>query len=65
MFSLLLALLFPVVVQSSLHPVDCNEVYRSGFGLNGVHTIYPAGPTSPVQVFCDMSMDSAHLGKWT
>ncbi|XP_041752482.1 microfibril-associated glycoprotein 4 isoform X3 [Coregonus clupeaformis] len=65
MFSLLLALLFPVVVQSSLHPVDCNEVYRSGFGLNGVYTIHPAGPTSPVQVFCDMSMDSAYLGKWT
>uniref|UniRef100_A0A8C7JL12 Microfibril associated protein 4 n=2 Tax=Oncorhynchus kisutch TaxID=8019 RepID=A0A8C7JL12_ONCKI len=62
---LLLALLVPVMVQSSLHPVDCDEVYRSGSGQNGVYTIYPAGPTSPVQVFCDMGFESAYLGKWT
>uniref|UniRef100_A0A4W5LLG9 Fibrinogen C-terminal domain-containing protein n=1 Tax=Hucho hucho TaxID=62062 RepID=A0A4W5LLG9_9TELE len=65
MFSLMLALLVPVVVQSYLHPVDCNEVYQSGSGMNGVYTIYPAGNTSPVQVFCEMSMDSANPGKWT
>ncbi|XP_045557875.1 microfibril-associated glycoprotein 4-like [Salmo salar] len=65
MFSLMLVLLVPVAVQSSLHPVDCNEVYQSGSGQNGVYTIYPAGSTSPVQVFCEMSMDSAYPGKWT
>ncbi|XP_035624184.1 microfibril-associated glycoprotein 4-like [Oncorhynchus keta] len=64
MFSLMLVLLVPVTVQSSLHPVDCNEVYQSGSGQNGVFTIYPAGSTSPVQVFCEMSMDSAFSGKW-
>ncbi|XP_052360704.1 microfibril-associated glycoprotein 4-like [Oncorhynchus keta] len=62
---LLLALLAPVMAQSSLHPVDCDEVYRSGSGQNGVYTIYPAGPTSPVQVFCDMGLESAYRGKWT
>ncbi|CDQ95410.1 unnamed protein product [Oncorhynchus mykiss] len=65
MFSVMLVLLVPVAVQSSLHPVDCNEVYQSGSGQNGVYTIYPAGSTSPVQVFCEMSMDSAFSGKWT
>uniref|UniRef100_A0AAY5KRP3 Fibrinogen C-terminal domain-containing protein n=1 Tax=Esox lucius TaxID=8010 RepID=A0AAY5KRP3_ESOLU len=52
-----------MVVQSSLNPVDCNDIYKSGFGQNGVYTIYPAGPTSPVQVFCDMSIYSN--AKWT
>ncbi|KAL0983685.1 hypothetical protein UPYG_G00131330 [Umbra pygmaea] len=65
MFRLLLFWLVPMAVQS-LNPVDCNDVYTSGFGQNGVYTIYPAGPTSPVQVFCDMSMEGgAYLGKWT
>ncbi|XP_028976086.2 microfibril-associated glycoprotein 4-like [Esox lucius] len=66
MFRLLVVLLVPMVVQSSLNPVDCNDIYKSGFGQNGVYTIYPAGPTSPVQVFCDMSTEGgAYLGKWT
>uniref|UniRef100_A0A6Q2XP77 Fibrinogen C-terminal domain-containing protein n=1 Tax=Esox lucius TaxID=8010 RepID=A0A6Q2XP77_ESOLU len=66
MFRLLLVVLVPMVVQSSLNPMDCNDIYKSGFGQNGVYTIYPAGPTSPVQVFCDMSMEGgAYLGKWT
>ncbi|KAJ8013668.1 hypothetical protein DPEC_G00032190 [Dallia pectoralis] len=64
LFCLLLALLAPMVVQSSLNPVDCNDIYRSGSGQNGVFTIYPAGPPSPVQVFCDME-GGAYLGKWT
>uniref|UniRef100_A0A8C6PYQ1 Microfibril associated protein 4, tandem duplicate 3 n=1 Tax=Nothobranchius furzeri TaxID=105023 RepID=A0A8C6PYQ1_NOTFU len=38
-------------------PMDCSDVYRTGWGLDGVYTIYPAGPTSPVQVYCDMSQD--------
>ncbi|KAJ8013672.1 hypothetical protein DPEC_G00032230 [Dallia pectoralis] len=63
-FCLLLAILAPMVVQSSLNPVDCNDIYRSGSGQNGVFTIYPAGPTSPVQVFCDMEC-GAYMGKWT
>ncbi|NP_001291155.1 microfibrillar-associated protein 4 precursor [Esox lucius] len=65
-FRLLLPLLIPVMVQCSLDPVDCSQVYASGHGQNGVYTIYPAGPTSPVQVFCDMSMDNGeYQGKWT
>ncbi|XP_067089748.1 microfibril-associated glycoprotein 4-like isoform X3 [Osmerus mordax] len=49
-FVVLVALL-PVAVSSPpFLPVDCADVYSSGFGSSGVYTIYPAGPTSPVQV---------------
>ncbi|KAJ7987376.1 hypothetical protein DPEC_G00325850 [Dallia pectoralis] len=66
MISLLLSLLIPLAAQSYLNPTDCNDIYMSGSGQNGVYTIYPAGPTSPVQVFCDMSMDGGESsGKWT
>ena len=52
--------------QSAL-PTDCSDVYRAGSGLDGVYTIYPAGPTSPVQVYCDMSKDhmDSSAEKWT
>ncbi|XP_017291133.2 microfibril-associated glycoprotein 4 [Kryptolebias marmoratus] len=48
-------------------PSDCSDVYRSGSGRDGVYTVYPAGPTSPVQVYCDMSQDDgdASAEKWT
>uniref|UniRef100_A0A8C5FRI2 Fibrinogen C-terminal domain-containing protein n=1 Tax=Gadus morhua TaxID=8049 RepID=A0A8C5FRI2_GADMO len=50
----------PVVVSGTPEslPVDCSDLYSNGFGNSGVYTIFPAGPTSPVQVFCEMgSMD--------
>ncbi|CAL8286565.1 unnamed protein product [Boreogadus saida] len=47
-------------------PVDCSDLYNDGFGNSGVYTIFPAGPTSPVQVFCEMgSMDAPDSNKWT
>ena len=47
-------------------PVDCSDLYDNGFGSSGVYTIFPAGPTSPVQVFCEMgSMDAPDRDKWT
>eukprot|EP00063_Salmo_salar_P062917 XP_014037752.1 PREDICTED: microfibril-associated glycoprotein 4-like isoform X3 [Salmo salar] len=62
---LLLVLLVPMMVQSSLHPVDCDEVYRSGSGQNGVYTIYPAGPTSPVQLIQSRQDGSVNIHrKW-
>ncbi|XP_067089747.1 microfibril-associated glycoprotein 4-like isoform X2 [Osmerus mordax] len=65
-FVVLVALL-PVAVSSPpFLPVDCADVYSSGFGSSGVYTIYPAGPTSPVQVYCDMGcVDEPDGGRWT
>lgn len=42
-------------------------MYKAGSGLSGVYAIYPAGPTSPVQVYCDMSLDGVDNSpeKWT
>ncbi|XP_028989692.1 microfibril-associated glycoprotein 4-like isoform X2 [Betta splendens] len=37
-------------------PLDCSEVYKQDDSRSsGVYTIFPIGPTSPVQVHCDMS----------
>ena len=59
----------PPVVESGIPvtlPVDCSDLYNNGFGNSGVYTIFPAGPTSPVQVFCEMgSMDAPDSDKWT
>ena len=58
----------PVVVSGTPEslPVDCSDLYSNGFGNSGVYTIFPAGPTSPVQVFCEMdSMDAPDSDKWT
>ena len=58
----------PVVVSGTPEslPVDCSDLYNNGFGNSGVYTIFPAGPTSPVQVFCEMgSMDAPDSDKWT
>ncbi|KAI3365495.1 hypothetical protein L3Q82_010581, partial [Scortum barcoo] len=62
-----LAMLLPAASYQSLLPTDCSDVYRAGSGLDGVYTIYPAGPTSPVQVYCDMSRDGTADSpeKWT
>ncbi|KAM3864465.1 uncharacterized protein ACN63O_012379 [Diretmus argenteus] len=57
-------LLVPVAVSSPVYvPVDCADLYSRGFGQSGVYTIYPAGPTSPILVYCDM--DEPDVGKWT
>lgn len=62
-----LAVLLPVAAHQSPLPTDCSDIYRAGSGLDGVYTIYPAGPTSPVQVYCDMSLDNNDNSaeKWT
>nr|XP_046232791.1 microfibril-associated glycoprotein 4-like [Scatophagus argus] len=67
MLRVVLAVLLPVAAYQSPLPTDCSDIYRSGSGLDGVYTIYPAGPTSPVQVYCDMSKDNIDESpeKWT
>ncbi|KAM6957143.1 microfibril-associated glycoprotein 4-like [Aplochiton taeniatus] len=45
-------------------PVDCADIFSNGFGRSGVYTIYPAGPTSPILVYCDMDYDNEGA-KWT
>ena len=59
-----LAVLLPVAAYQSPLPTDCSDIYKAGSGQDGVYTIYPAGPTSPVQVYCDMSKDDS-AEKWT
>ncbi|XP_016895700.1 microfibril-associated glycoprotein 4-like [Cynoglossus semilaevis] len=62
MVFIVLLLLIPACFCTSVfYPVDCNDVYVRGFGDSGVYTIYPAGPVSPVQVYCEMDPD----GQWT
>lgn len=61
----MLAVLLPVAAYQSPLPTDCSDIYRAGSGTDGVYTIYPAGPTSPVQVYCDMSRDDSSAEKWT
>lgn len=67
MLRVVLAVLLPVAAHQSPPPSDCSDIYRAGSGLDGVYTIYPAGPTSPVQVYCDMSNDGTDKSaeKWT
>lgn len=63
----MLAVLLPVAAHPSPLPIDCSDIYTAGSGMDGVYTIYPAGHTSPVQVYCDMSKDSLDNSaeKWT
>ncbi|KAF7666178.1 hypothetical protein LDENG_00117610 [Lucifuga dentata] len=67
MLRLVLAVLLPAASYQSPLPIDCSDIYRAGSGQDGVYTIYPAGPTSPVQVYCDMSKDHTEdtAEKWT
>ncbi|KAJ0066218.1 hypothetical protein NL108_004119 [Boleophthalmus pectinirostris] len=66
MLRVVLVLLLPVVALQSPLPFDCDDVYKSGSGQNGVYTIYPAGPTSALQVYCDMGEDATDsAAKWT
>ncbi|XP_076008336.1 microfibril-associated glycoprotein 4-like [Genypterus blacodes] len=67
MLRVVLSVLLPVAAYPSPPPVDCSDIYRAGLGQDGVYTIYPAGPTSPVQVYCEMSNDQLEVTaeKWT
>ncbi|TWW82176.1 microfibril-associated glycoprotein 4-like [Takifugu flavidus] len=67
MLRVVLAALLTAVARPSPLPTDCSDVYKAGWGQSGVYAIYPAGPTSPVQVYCDMSPDRIDTSpeKWT
>ncbi|ETE67166.1 Microfibril-associated glycoprotein 4, partial [Ophiophagus hannah] len=43
-------------------PLDCEDIYDQGAETDGVYLIFPAGPSVPVPVYCDMTTDD---GKWT
>ncbi|XP_044194453.1 microfibril-associated glycoprotein 4-like [Thunnus albacares] len=63
--SVVLLLLAPVLTSclSLVLPLDCSDIYHHDKSRpSGVYTIYPIGPTSAVQVYCDM--DSVG-GRWT
>ncbi|KAF3703994.1 Microfibril-associated glycoprotein 4 36 kDa microfibril-associated glycoprotein [Channa argus] len=62
--SVLLLVLAPVLSSCLLVlPQDCSELYNQDKSRpSGVYTIYPIGPTSAAQVFCDMSSEG---GQWT
>ncbi|XP_036396019.1 microfibril-associated glycoprotein 4-like [Megalops cyprinoides] len=58
-----LVLLLPVSAHCLMfQPLDCADIYNDGSQTSDVYRIYPAGPLSPVYVYCDMDTDG---GKWT
>ncbi|XP_028424410.1 microfibril-associated glycoprotein 4 [Perca flavescens] len=63
--SVVLLLLAPLLTscQQLVLPVDCSDIYNNDNSRpSGVYTIYPIGPTSAVQVYCDMVSEG---GQWT
>ncbi|KAJ8362774.1 hypothetical protein SKAU_G00116050 [Synaphobranchus kaupii] len=72
MVSVFLLVLLPVAVSVPVDqktvPVNCEDIYTNGSKHNGAYTIYPAGLTKPVQVYCDMGCDDGEendRGMWT
>ncbi|XP_054896472.1 microfibril-associated glycoprotein 4-like [Poeciliopsis prolifica] len=65
LLSALLLLLVPLLSSCAafLLPFDCSDIYKQDTTRpSGVYTIYPLGPLSGLQVFCDMSSLG---GQWT
>ncbi|XP_035853518.1 microfibril-associated glycoprotein 4-like [Sander lucioperca] len=63
--SVVLLLLAPLLIscQQLVLPLDCSEIYNNDNSRpSGVYTIYPKGPPSAVQVYCDMDSQG---GRWT
>ncbi|KAF1373440.1 hypothetical protein PFLUV_G00238880 [Perca fluviatilis] len=63
--SVVLVLLAPLLTscQQLILPLDCSDIYNNDNSRpSGVYTIYPIGPTSAVQVYCDMDSEG---GRWT
>ncbi|XP_035853538.1 microfibril-associated glycoprotein 4-like isoform X2 [Sander lucioperca] len=63
--SVFLLLLAPLLTscQQLLQPVDCSAIYQQNRTKpSGVYTIYPAGKSSAVKVYCDMTSEG---GRWT
>ncbi|XP_078508697.1 microfibril-associated glycoprotein 4-like isoform X1 [Lissotriton helveticus] len=50
------------VVEREGFPLDCDDISEQGDDVDGVYLIYPAGPGTPVPIYCDMTTDG---GKWT
>ncbi|KAF6734591.1 Microfibril-associated glycoprotein 4 [Oryzias melastigma] len=63
--SVLLLLLAPMLASCFVRfmPEDCMDIHNQDKTLkSGVFTIYPFGPTSAVEVYCDMETDG---GGWS
>ncbi|XP_076158550.1 microfibril-associated glycoprotein 4-like [Alosa pseudoharengus] len=65
----IIALILPLVVNSvTAETANCEDIFKTGHTLSGVYTIYPTGPSIPVQVYCDMGCGNNHVhdeGRWT
>ncbi|XP_028424281.1 microfibril-associated glycoprotein 4-like [Perca flavescens] len=61
--SVVLLLLAPLLVSCQYEPTDCSVIYDyDNSRPSGVYTIYPNGPHTAVQVYCDMDSEG---GGWT
>uniref|UniRef100_A0AAY4AMC8 Fibrinogen C-terminal domain-containing protein n=1 Tax=Denticeps clupeoides TaxID=299321 RepID=A0AAY4AMC8_9TELE len=67
-----LVLMLPMLVHCATDedcvPVDCEDLYKNGTTQNGIYTIYPVGPDTPIDVYCDMGCTEdagSSDGQWT